>query len=142
MPFSAAAQKLKKCRQRFGITAPRVTVRTHLDWRWRLAGAALALLAMAYAGWGLARWGGDSELALQNRELRERLAWAEDEVERLRAMAGTGENVAQIEKSTHRQLLSRIRTLETENAGLKEELSVLQRLAQECKKPPTELKHR
>lgn len=142
MPIPAVVLKLKKLRHRFGVGSPQVTVRRHFGWQWRVAGAAVLVLASAGLGWTMAKRDGGSDLGTQNRELRERVAWADEEIGRLRAAVGTGENAARLEKSTHSQLMLRIRTLETENAGLKEELSIFQRLLHGCGKPDAEGKRR
>ena len=45
----------RKLRQTFGISAPRMAVRTHLSWRWKLP-ALIALLGLVVGMWW---WGFD-----------------------------------------------------------------------------------
>lgn len=52
MATSSAAVKLKRLRQRFGISAPRVAIRTHVAWYWRaLATVVVLSLSLALAAW-------------------------------------------------------------------------------------------
>ena len=52
MATSRVAVKLKRLRQRFGISAPRVTVRTQVAWYWR----ALKMIAILSLSLALALW--------------------------------------------------------------------------------------
>ncbi len=132
----------RRVRQRFSISAPRLAVRTHLGWPWRIAIAA-ALLAIVSGMWW---WGFDfgqifsgfnrkeiearlatleSDLAASTREaraLRERSARLESDL----AMA-TGAQTA-LEKQT--------REMTQENAQLKEEVAFLQQLFADAHKTP------
>ena len=128
-PFSA---RLAKLRQRFGIAAPRVAVHSHVPWYWRWIGLA-ALLAVSAAG---ATWiynagrrfaGFDqsevaSELAVAKRDL----AAAQTELERLRAIANAAESRLSIERSAQQKLAQQIRTLEQENAKVREDLATFE----------------
>jgi hypothetical protein len=128
-PFAA---RLGKMRQRFGIAAPRVAVHSHMPWYWRWIALA-ALLAVSAAG---ARWIYDagrrfagfdqsevqSELAVAKRDL----AAAQAELERLRAIANAGENRLSIERSAQQKLAQQIRTLEQENAKVREDLATFE----------------
>ena len=51
MPTPAVTLRIRKFRRRFGITAPRVVVRTHLSWQWYAGGAALLLLLSIVIIW-------------------------------------------------------------------------------------------
>ena len=119
-------------RQRFGIAAPRVAVHSHVPWYWRWIGLA-ALLAVSAAG---ATWIYDagrrfagfdqsevqSELAVTKRNL----AVAQAELERLRAIANAAENRLSIERSAQQKLAQQIRTLEQENAKVREDLATFE----------------
>ncbi len=119
-------------RQRFGIAAPRVAVHSHVPWYWRWIGLA-ALLAVSAAG---ATWIYDagrrfagfdqsevqSELAVTKRNL----AAAQAELERLRAIANAAENRFSIERSAQQKLAQQIRTLEQENAKVREDLATFE----------------
>jgi hypothetical protein len=57
-PFASSrlALTLRRLRGRFGISAPRVAIRTHLPWYWRaLAIVVLSGVSLALAGWILRR---------------------------------------------------------------------------------------
>ncbi len=127
---------LRRWRGRFGISAPRVAVRTHLPWYWRALAAVVVLgFSLALAGWiyeagrrfsGFDRSEADQELT----GLREKSASLEQEVVRLRALADAGESKLQIELTTQQQLTRQAKALEEENSRLKEDLSVFENLAQ------------
>lgn len=128
MPNPAATLKLKNFRRRFGIAAPRVIVRSYLGWEWYVFGVMAVVLLIGFAFWAFARQGDESQLVRQIGFLRERLAERDKELARLRANVGTEQNAMQMERSAQQQLLSRVRVLELENATLKEEVSLFERL--------------
>lgn len=135
IPGAGAALALRRLRSRFGIAAPRVAVRTHVPWYWRLAAAVLVLaLALALAGWiydagrrfaGFDRTESETEITA----LRNRLGQLEEETARLGALANAGESHLQIEKTTREQLARQVKALEDENVRLKENLAVFENLA-------------
>lgn len=128
MPSPAITLRLKRFRRRFGIAAPRVIVRSHLGWQWYAAGLAVLVVTVGSIGWLLAHRGEALEMQKEIHELREQLGDAGDELARLRATAGTEQHAVQMERTTQQQLLSRIRFLESENAALKEDISLFERL--------------
>ncbi|MBS1190691.1 MAG: hypothetical protein H6R10_2483 [Rhodocyclaceae bacterium] len=132
MPSPAVALKLKKFRRRFGIAAPRVTVRSHVGWQWYGLGLAILVALVAAVVWSVVRQGDASGLMQENRELRQQLSDRAEELMRLRVGAATEQNAVQMERSTQQQLVSRINVLERENAGLKEDISLLERLVKDC----------
>ena len=81
-PFTSSrlALTLRRLRGRFGISAPRVAIRTHLPWYWRaLSIVILSGVSLALAGWiydagqrfaGFHQGASEHEIA----EMRERLA--------------------------------------------------------------------
>lgn len=127
---------LRRWRGRFGISAPRVAVRTHLPWYWRALAAVVVLgLALALAGWiydagrrfsGFDRGETQQELS----DLRAKSSMLEQEVARLRSLADASESKLQIELTTQQQLTRQAKALEDENSRLKEDLSVFENLAQ------------
>lgn len=135
-PNSALALKLRRLRGRFGIAAPRVTVRTHVPWYWRAMGiAATGAIALALAGWvydaGRRIAGFDrSESAQEIGALRNKVTELEAEVAKLRASNNAGESSLQIERTAQQQLTAQVQALEAENNRLKEENAVFERLAQ------------
>ncbi|WP_295005273.1 hypothetical protein [uncultured Dechloromonas sp.] len=60
--------------------------------------------------------------------LRERLQLQQDELAVLRSAAGSAQNALNIERASHQQLILKIGVLEAENAALKEEVKVFERL--------------
>lgn len=128
MPVPAVSLKLKRFRRRFGITAPKVVVRHHVSWYWYLTGVLLAAALAASLAWVLVQRGEAGVMSAEIESLRARLANDEEELRRLRSTAGTGENLVVLERSTQQQLLARIRLLEGENAALKEDSLLFERL--------------
>lgn len=128
MPTPAIALKLKRFRRRFGITAPRVVVRSHLPWPWVLAGLLLLLLSMLGA---ISLFYKTGEVRLLDRELdalRLQVSRQSEELLSLRAVAGTEQNAVRMERTAQQQLLSRIKELEIENASLKEDMRLFEHL--------------
>lgn len=131
---SRLALTLRRLRSRFGISAPRVAVRTHLPWYWRaLVAAAVLGLALALAGWiydagrrfaGFDRSASEEEIT----SLREHVARLEAEASRFRGVANASESSLQIERTALDQLTRQVKALEEENTRLKENLAVFENL--------------
>ena len=134
-PNSRLALKLRRLRGRFGITAPRVTVRTHVPWYWRAAGVVVTgALAIALAGWvydaGRRIAGFDhSESVQEIGILRTRVGELETDVEKLRAENNASDSSLRIERTAQQQLSEQVKALEAENNRLKEENAVFEKLA-------------
>jgi hypothetical protein len=132
---SRLAVTLRRLRSRFGISAPKVAVRTHIPWYWRgMATIAVLSISIAMAGWihdaGRQIAGFDSRESEQElNALRDRLAEVEKEAAKLRALASAGESHVQIERTTQQQLVRQVKTLELENGRLKEDLAFFENLA-------------
>ena len=128
MPAPAVALKLRKFRRRFGIAAPSVVVRSHVPWQWyAVAGIVVGVLIATGAWLFLQR----SEVGSINSELetlRLKLRELDDERLLLRSAAGTEQNVALMERSAQQQLILRVKALESENAALKEDMLLFERL--------------
>jgi hypothetical protein len=132
---SRLALTLRRLRSRFGISAPRVAVRTHLPWYWRalsvvvLAGASLALAGWIYdAGQrfaGFHQGASEQEIA----SMRDRIARLEVDLESARKVANASESRLRIESTSQEQLSLQIRTLEEENTRLKSDLATFENLA-------------
>lgn len=123
----------KRLRHRFGIRAPRVTIRTHVAWHvWLLGAVLLMLLAGAGGAWlrGMP-WRGDPA-SWANAELvdtyRQRIGELEGELQRSRKLLDTGESQIQIERSASRQLVAQVKRLEQENTSLREDLAFFEGL--------------
>ena len=126
------ARRLSKLRQRFGIAAPRVSVRTHVPWylRWLLL-AILFAFSAALAAWiydagrrfaGFDRGEIEQELA----KVRSDLAATRGELNSLRASANAADSRLSIERTSQQKLAQQIRSLEQDNARLREELAVFE----------------
>ena len=127
---------LRRWRGRFGIAAPRVAVRTHVPWYWRVLGLVTMLgVSLALAGWvydaGRRFAGFDrSETEQELTSLRAKSAELTGEVTRLRSLADASGSKLQIEMTVQQQLTRQVKGLEDENVQLKEDLSVFENLAQ------------
>jgi hypothetical protein len=131
--------KWRRVRQHFGISAPRMAVRTHLPW-WGRGAIVLVLLALIGGMWW---WGFDFGQILggfHRKEVEARLSSLEAEAGKLRAEAVElrARNTAlesELAMTTGKQeALSRQATeLVSENAQLKEELAFLQQLVTDSK---------
>ena len=124
----------KKFRQRFGISAPRVAVRTHVPWylRWLLLAVLLAF-SVALAAWmydagrrfaGFDRSEVQDELAGMRRELEA----TRGELAHLRAIANAAGSKMSIERTAQAQLAQQIRSLEQDNARLREDLAIFENI--------------
>ena len=137
MPLPAWWRRL---RRHFGISAPRMAVRTHLSWPWR-AVVGFALVAVVGGMWW---WGFDFGQLLggfNRKEIEARLASLETEAAQLR-----GENAALRAKTTAQEselamtrgtqatLTRQATELSGENSQLKEELVFLQKLVADSNK--------
>ncbi len=118
---------------RFGITAPRVAVHAHVPWYWRAIGATL-MLAIAV---GLGAWaydavrqatGGEQAGTEQIQVLRGRIDELQGELAALHSAPPPSESAQQIERTTYEQLVRQVKVLEEQNARLKEELALFERL--------------
>ncbi len=67
-------------------------------------------------------------MSVEVEELRQQLMEQREELTLLRSTAGTGQNAVSIERATQQQLLGRIQGLEGQNAALKEDILLFERL--------------
>lgn len=126
MPTPAVSLRIKRFRSRFGIAAPRVVVRSALPAYWLVVGAAGFLFVLFVLLW-LFRIGGLGE-SEKLEDLRERLSAQQAELVALRSLAGTGQSAVSMERAAQQQLVARIAELEAENAALKEDMLIFERL--------------
>jgi hypothetical protein len=126
------AGRFKKLRQRFGISAPRVAVRTHVPWylRWLLLAVLLAF-SVALAAWmydagrrfaGFDQGEVQDELATMRREYGAMGA----ELAKLRAIANAADSKLSIERTAQVQLARQIRQLELDNSRLREDVAIFE----------------
>jgi len=124
--------RLWKLRQRYGIAARKVAVRTEVAWYWRWLAIGVAVAAFA----GLATWVYDagrrfagfdrSEVQQELARARQELGTLRAELERLRAVANAADSKLSIERTAQASLAQQIRGLEQENARLREELAIFE----------------
>lgn len=127
--------KFKLLRRRLSISAPRMTVRTHIPWPLRVGSAALILgISAALAMWiydagrqfaGLGNDHSSAEVAA----LRSELAAALAERDRLQALSNASESRLSIERSAQQQLAGQVRSLEMDNVKLQEDLAFFESLS-------------
>ena len=133
----------RRLRQTFGISAPRMAVRTHLSWRWRLP-ALLALVALIVGMWW---WGFDFGQFLSgfNRgavvehqaKLEADATTLKDENSRLRERLAALESELNVTRGTQATLSRQTLELQSENTQMKEELAFLRELFSNTGKPGT-----
>jgi hypothetical protein len=120
---------LKRLSQRFGISAPKMTVQTHVAWYWRWLGM-MIMLALSFA---LAAWMYDAgrrfagfdrtELEQELGRFKETSAKLQDENASLRSVAAASDSRLKIEQAAQAQLASQVKALEDENNRLREDLA-------------------
>ena len=126
---------LRRLRGRFGVSAPRVTIRTHIPWYWRFGITAILLtLALALAGWiydaGRSFAGFDRRQSEQELDdLRTRVDQLDEEAKHMREAASASESKLQIEHTARQGLGEQVKNLETENSKLREDLAIFENLA-------------
>ena len=126
------ASRFAKLRQRFGIAAPKVLVRTHVPWYLRWLGLAVMLaFSAALAAWmydaGRRFAGFDrSEVEQELSATRSELGKLRDELERLRAVANAADSKVSIERTAQQKLAQQIKGMEQDNARLREELAIFE----------------
>ena len=126
------ANRFWKLRQRFGIAAPKVLVRTHVPWYLRWFGIAVMLaLSATLAAWmydaGRRFAGFDrSEVEQELSAARSELAKLRSELESLRAIANAADSKVSIERTAQQKVSQQARSLEQDNARLREELAIFE----------------
>lgn len=126
------AGRFRKLRQRFGIAAPTVAVRTQVPWYLRWLGLAVMIaFSAALAVWmydaGRRFAGFDrSEVEQEMNAARSELGKLREELERLRAVANAADSKVSIERTAQQKLAQQIKGMEQENARLREELAIFE----------------
>jgi hypothetical protein len=133
----------RRLRQTFGISAPRMAVRTHLSWRWR-APALLALVALIAGMWW---WGFDfgqflggfdrGAVAEKQARLEADATAVTTENARLRARLAELESDLNVTRGAQTTLSRQTLDLQNENTQMKEELAFLRKLFSDTGKPGT-----
>jgi len=119
--------------QTFGISAPRMAIRTQLSWRWKLPALA-GLLSFIVGMWWLGFDFGQllsgfnrSAVAQTQARLESELAASKDETSRLRARTTELESGLKVSQGAQAALSQQALELQGENTQLKEELAFLQK---------------
>lgn len=126
---------IKRFRRRFGISAPKLTVRTHVAWYWRWLGlSVVGAITLAMAAWvydaGRRFAGFDStEIKEEAAQLRSTVARLEAEAEKLRAVTNASDARVKIEQIAQQQMSAQLKQLEVENTRLKEDLAFFEGLS-------------
>jgi hypothetical protein len=116
----------------FGIAAQRVAVRSTLPWYWRWLGLAVLLgISLASAAWiydAGRRFAGfdQSEVQEELSRVTRDLDAAQKELAHLRAIANAADARLSIERTAQQKLAQQIRTLEQDNARVREELATFE----------------
>jgi hypothetical protein len=124
----------RNLRRRFGIHAPRVAVRAHVSWYWRVLALFLMLALVTLIAWGtfdVGRRLAGFDIGTSAKE-RERLylqvRQLQGEVDALRRTLAAAERQIQMESATQESLAQQVKGLNDENATLKEDLAFFQSL--------------
>jgi len=130
----------RRVRRHFGISAPRMTVRTHLSWPWR---AVLAVALVAVIG-GMWWWGFDfgqifggfnrREVEVKVTALEAEATQLRAETLQLRAKSSRLESELAMAQGAQSTLSKQVTELQGENSQVKEELVFLQKLVADSSK--------
>jgi len=128
------SQFIRTLQRKFGISAPRVAVRTHIAWYWRWLGYVALGAFVVGVGWTTYDYGMElagfrqseaaQALARLNGEIRQR----EARILELRSQVAAAERQMQIERATYGDLAKQVKLLAEENAVLREDLGFFQSL--------------
>lgn len=124
----AITLRLKRYRRRFGVLSPRVVVRRHVPHPLLWLLAVLLAVVVFGLGWVAANYWDAGREGVDEVDLQGQLQLQQDELAVLRSVAGSAQNALNIERASHQQLILKIGVLEAENAALKEEVKVFERL--------------
>ncbi|WP_246860600.1 DUF6776 family protein [Noviherbaspirillum sp. UKPF54] len=125
--------KFRLWRRRLSVSSPRMAIKSQLPWSVRL----LLVVMIGLVG-AMAMWSFDAGLGLPSpypANLREQISRYKEQVERLTAerdqfstTVNSAESQLNIERSAQKQLAAQVRTLESENTRLKEDLAFFESL--------------
>lgn len=126
---------LRALRRRVGIFAPEVIVRPRLPWQLRLPG--LVLFAVLLSGLGLGLFeagrsmsGGEAapDVEARTEAFTEKLAQMEAQLSELRTQLTARERQIQVEQETQVGLAQQVKSLQSDNLRLKEDLALFETL--------------
>jgi hypothetical protein len=90
--------------------------------------AVLLSLLVGAIGWLVAQRNEAGALGQEMEGLRQQLLAQREELNVLRSTVGTGQNAVNIERASQQQLLGKIQNLEAQNAALREDMLLFERL--------------
>jgi hypothetical protein len=99
-----------------------------MPWQWLVLPTVLLVLLVGAVGWLIAQRNEAGTLGQEMEGLHQELLVQREELNILRSTAGTGQNAVSIERASQQQLLGRIQSLEAQNAALKEDMLLFERL--------------
>jgi hypothetical protein len=126
-------RRWKLLRRRLTVTAPRMKVRSAMPWPLQWAAAALVLgFCGAISLWAFERGkeiaGVDSGTREELLRLREDVTALRAERDRIQSILNTSGSAMTVERAAQDRLAQQIRTLETENRALREDLGFFEKL--------------
>jgi hypothetical protein len=127
-------KRLRQLRKHFGVSAPKLSVKTHFPWPWRALGigCVLAIVGwMVWTGFDAGRLLGGfykSEAEERRSQLETQVTTLSEENRQLLSRLTRLESESQMAKGAQDSLTRQALSLQTENTQLKEELSYLQQL--------------
>lgn len=125
VPTPAVSLRFRRFKRGLGIAAPKVVVRSVWPRYFVLLFVGFAFLALAGGTALVLGWlRSDPEVA----ELRRQLEQQQTQLSAFKSLVDTGENTQSMERAKEHHLLQRMRELEQENAVLKEDLLIFERL--------------
>jgi hypothetical protein len=127
-------KRLRQFRQHFGVAAPKLSVKTHVSWRWRALGILFVLATvtwLVWTGFDAGRLLGGfykSEAEERRLQLEGQVAQLTQQNQSLQAKITRQDSEMLMSKGAQDSLTRQALALQTENTQLKEELSYLQQL--------------
>ena len=127
-------KRLRQLRKHFGVSAPKLSVKTHVAWPWRMLGIGLVVALvgwMVWTGFDAGRLLGGfykSEADERRTQLETQVAALLEENRQSVGKLTRLESESQMAKGAQDSLTRQALALQTENTQLKEELSYLQQL--------------
>lgn len=129
MATPGTSVRLKRLRQRFGIRAHKVSIRTHVPWHWRalatvaIATVTLVLAALIFdAGRGISLFQSGTSTK-ETESLKARVTELELELGKVRSVADSSDSTLRMERAALEQLAKQVASLEAENSSLKQDLA-------------------
>lgn len=137
VPKASVVKKIRTLRRHYHVLAPRLVVRRHVARGWYVAAVLAWSLGMVLLGWWMARAPGGGAAGNDPDGLRAQLSRQEAELAALRGKAEAEQSAVSIERAAQQKLLARVKELEAENAVLREDIRVFERVLPVVAEPGT-----